>query len=135
MFDQLAQPRLEHGAIGKAGQHIVPGKIFDLPLRLTLLRQVANGHDLAGTTSVFNGAHGEFEHLRAVGALTYGLYGRITGYIDGLPIRGPEKFIGILSDQRRFIAPQQACETRIQLDDAAIAHDRKAVQCRVDETL
>ncbi len=52
-----------------------------------------------------------------------------------MPIRGPEKFIGILSDQRRFIAPQQACETRIQLDDAAIAHDRKAVQCRVDETL
>ncbi len=135
MLDLLVKTGLEHGAVGKAGQNIMAGEIFDFSLRFPLFRQVTDGHHLTGAAAIFDRAYAEFEYLRLPGALAHRLHRRMARQISRLSVDSLEEIVGVLSDQRCFIPAQKAGKTGVQLHDPPIADDGEAIKRGIHETL
>ncbi len=134
-IDGKIEPLSKQRAVRKPGQRIMAGHMLDLALRQLLFRQITDGKDLARPATKFHRLHGKLENPVAIADQWGGLHRRLADILDTGAIGRRKHHARPLPDHVALGHVHEAGKLGIHLDDAALAHDGKAIQSRVDEPL
>lgn len=124
---------LERGSVGQSGQNVVAREIFHLFLHHTPFRQVAQCNDLGGTTTIFNGMNSDLKDARGVAHERRRFQRTFSSCIYAMSVRRSQQIVWAHSDEITTIFFKKTRKPPVDLNDHAIAHDGKAVKCRVGE--